>query len=140
MTKESTMPLTLAQARAVIAAGEAKAAQLGVPVILAVVDAGVHMKAFTRMDGAVLGSIDLAVKKARTAALFQANSDVVWEYCKPGAPAPCLELSNDGLAPFPGGIPLQSREGEALGAVGVSGGAVTQDFEIARAAAAALPK
>ena len=45
------------------------------PVIIAVVDAGVHLKAFSRMDGAVLGSIDIALKKARTSALFQANSE-----------------------------------------------------------------
>jgi uncharacterized protein GlcG (DUF336 family) len=105
---------------------------------VAIVDAGVHLKAFSRMDGAVLGSIDLAMKKARTSALFQANSEAVWEYCKPGAPAPALELSNGGLAPFGGGVPLLGPDGEWLGAVGVSGGAVAQDAEIARAAAAAL--
>ena len=115
-----------------------KACLMGVPVIIAVVDAGVHLKAFTRMDGAVLGSIDIALKKARTSALFQANSEAVWEYCKPGAPAPALELTNDGLAPFAGGVPLRGADGALLGAVGVSGGAVVQDAEIAQAAAAAL--
>ena len=97
------MPLTSSQASAVIAAAEAKASAIGVSVIVAVVDAGVHLKAFTRMDGAVLGSIDIAIKKARTSALFQAPSEAVWEYCKPGAPAPALELTNNGLAPFGGG-------------------------------------
>ena len=132
------MPLTSSQASAVIAAAEAKASSIGISVIVAVVDAGVHLKAFTRMDGAVLGSIDIAIKKARTSALFQANSEAVWEYCKPGAPAPALELTNDGLAPFGGGVPLRSADGELLGAVGVSGGAVAQDAEIAQAAAATL--
>jgi uncharacterized protein GlcG (DUF336 family) len=132
------MPLTSSQARAVIAAAEAKASAIGVTAIVAVVDAGVHLKAFARMDGAVLASIDIALKKARTAALFQANSEAVWEYCKPGAPAPALELTNGGLAPFGGGVPLRSLDGELLGAVGVSGGAVAQDAEIAQAAAAAL--
>lgn len=132
------MPLTSAQARAAIAAAESTATAIGVPVIVAIVDAGVHLKAFSRMDGAVLGSIDIALKKARTSALFQANSEAVWEYCKPGAPAPALELSNGGLAPFGGGVPLRGPDGEWLGAVGVSGGAVAQDTEIARAAAAAL--
>ena len=134
------MPLTSLQASAVIAAAEAKANSIGVPVIVAVVDAGVHLKAFTRMDGAVLGSIDIAIKKARTSALFQADSDAVWEYCKPGAPAPALELTNGGLAPFGGGVPLRNADGEWLGAVGVSGGAVAQDTEIAHAAAAALAR
>lgn len=132
------MPLTSSQARAVIGAAEAKASAIGVPVIVAVVDAGVHLKAFSRMDGAVLGSIDIAIKKARTAALFQCPSEAVWEYCKPGAPAHALELTNDGLAPFGGGVPLRGAAGEFLGAVGVSGGAVSQDLEIAQAAAAAL--
>jgi uncharacterized protein GlcG (DUF336 family) len=132
------MQLTSAHARAVIDAAESKSKQIGVPVNIAVVDAGVHLKAFSRMDGAVLGSIDIAMKKARTAALFDCNSEAVWEYCKPGAPAHALELTNGGLAPFAGGIPLRTRDGGLLGAVGVSGGAVAQDFEIAEAAVAAF--
>jgi uncharacterized protein GlcG (DUF336 family) len=134
------MRLTSSQARTVIAAAEARAAAMAVPVIIAVVDAGVHLKAFSRMDGALLASIDIALKKARTSALFQANSETVWEYCKPGAPAPALELTNDGLAPFGGGVPLRNAEGELLGAVGVSGGAVAQDVEIAQAAADTLAR
>ena len=132
------MPLTSSQARAVIVAAEARASAIGVSVVVAVIDAGVHLKAFTRMDHAVLGSIDIALKKARTSALFQANSDAVWEYCKPGAPAHALEFTNDGLAPFGGGALLRAADGAVLGAVGVSGGAVAQDAEIAEAAAAAL--
>ena len=130
--------ITLHQAQAIIAAGEAKATTIGVPVNIAVPDAGTHLKAFSRMDGAVLGSIDIATRKARTAVLFQTTSETVWEYCKPGAPAPGLELTNGGLAPFAGGIPLLDRDGEVVGAVGVSGGAVSQDLDIAKAAAAAL--
>jgi uncharacterized protein GlcG (DUF336 family) len=134
------MPLSSTQANAVVAAGEAKARSLGARVIIAVVDAGVHLKAFTRMDDAVLGSIDIALKKARTAALFETHSDAVWEYCKPGAPAPALELTNGGLAPFAGGVPLRAVDGRLLGAVGVSGGAVAQDLEIAEAAAEAVAR
>jgi uncharacterized protein GlcG (DUF336 family) len=126
------------QAAAIIEAGQAKASEMSVPVNIAVLDAGGNLKAFTRMDGAVLGSIDIALKKAKTSVLFQCNSEDVWEYCKPGAPAPGLELSNGGLAVFAGGIPLRSDSGEVIGAVGVSGGAVDQDFAIARAAASVL--
>ena len=79
--------ITLRQAQAVVSAGEAKAATIGVPVIVAVLDSGTHLKAFARMDGAVLGSIDIAKRKAHTAVLFQANSEAVWDYCKPGASA-----------------------------------------------------
>ena len=130
--------LTSQQAHAVIAAGEAKAVAMGVPVNIAVLDAAAHLKAFTRMDGAVLGSIDVAMKKASTAALFQTTSEAVWDYCKPGAPAHALEHTNGGLAPFAGGIPLRSADGAVIGAVGVSGGSVPQDLEIAEAGAAAL--
>lgn len=130
--------VTSNQARALIAAGEKRASELGVPVNITVLDAGAHLKAFSRMDGAVLGSIELSSSKARTAVLFSIPSEAVWEYCKPGAPAPGLERSNGGLATFAGGIPLFDASGALIGAVGVSGGAVPQDLEIAKAAAAAL--
>jgi uncharacterized protein GlcG (DUF336 family) len=130
--------ITTLQARSVLDAGEAKAAAMGVPVNLVLLDQGAHLKAFVRMDGAVLGSIDVAIRKARTSVLFEAASEAVWEYCKPGAAAQGLELSNGGLAPFAGGIPLKGQRGETLGAIGVSGGAVPQDLEIALAAVAAF--
>lgn len=130
--------LSLSQAQAAIAAGQVRAAALGVPVNIAVLDAAAHLKAFGRMDEAVLGSIDVALGKARTAALFGITSEAVWDYCKPGAPAPGLERSNGGLMTFPGGVPLRDADGRLLGAVGVSGGSPDQDADIARAAAAAL--
>jgi uncharacterized protein GlcG (DUF336 family) len=132
------MQVTSHQAQAVIDGAAAKALELGLPVIVAVLDAGAHLKAFRRMDGAVLASIDIAIAKARTAVLFQANSEAVWEYCKPGAPAPGLELTNGGLAPFGGGIPIRSRDGTVIGALGVSGGTVAQDVEVAQAALASF--
>lgn len=132
------MGITSQQAQAVVEAAQARARALGVHAVISVIDSGCHLKAFQRMDGAPLGSIDIALGKARTAALFACNSEDVWEYCKPGAPAPGLELSNGGLMTFAGGISLKSGDGSVLGAVGVSGGAVTQDQEIARAGAAAF--
>ena len=131
--------ITLRHAQSIVSAGEERAAAIGVPVIVAVLDAGGHLKAFGRMDGAVLGSIDVALSKARTSVLFQIPSEAVWDYCKPGAPAPGLERSNGGLATFPGGLPLRGPDGVVIGAVGVSGGAPAQDADVARAAAAALP-
>jgi uncharacterized protein GlcG (DUF336 family) len=130
--------LSLSQAQAALAAGQARAAALGVPVNIAVLDAAAHLKAFGRMDEAVLGSIDVAQGKARTAALFGITSEAVWDYCKPGAAAPGLERSNGGLMTFPGGVPLRDAGGRLVGAVGVSGGSPDQDADIARAAAAAL--
>ncbi|MFZ5778675.1 MAG: GlcG/HbpS family heme-binding protein [Pseudomonadota bacterium] len=132
------MQVTSHQAQAIIDGAATKALELGLPVIVAVLDAGAHLKAFRRMDGAVLASIDIAIAKARTAVLFQANSEAVWEYCKPGAPAPALELTNGGLAPFGGGIPIRSRDGNVIGALGVSGGTVAQDMEVAQAALASF--
>jgi len=130
--------ITLTQARAIVAAGEDRASRLGIPVNIAVLDAGAHLKAFSRMDGALLGSIEIATGKARTAALFGIPSEVIWDYAKPGSTSPGLENTNGGLVAFAGGIPLRTSDGTMIGAVGVSGGAVAQDLEIAQAAAAAL--
>ncbi|QRM31440.1 heme-binding protein [Microvirga sp. VF16] len=130
--------ITIDQARTVIAAGEARATQIGVPVNIAVLDAAVHLKAFSRMDGALLGSIDIALGKARTAALFGMRTEAIGEFCKPGGTSPGLENSNGGLVVFAGGLPIRNAEGTVIGAVGISGGAVAQDLDIAEAAAAAL--
>lgn len=132
------MTLTIVQADAMIAAGTARADAIGVAANIAVLDAAAHLKGFARMDGAVLGSIDVAIGKARTSALFQLRSDAVWDYCRPGAPAPNLEASNGGLMPFPGGLPVTGPDGGMIGAVGVSGGAPSQDLDIAQAALTAL--
>lgn len=132
------MDLDLKQATGLIERAQSAASKTGVPVIIAVVDPATNLKAFARMDGAVLGSIDIAIKKAKTAALFECNSEDVWEYCKPGAPAHGLELSNGGLAPFAGGIAIKDPNGKLMGAVGVSGGSVDQDQMIAKAAVDAI--
>jgi uncharacterized protein GlcG (DUF336 family) len=114
------MNITAEQADTILTAAKARASAIGVPVNIAVLDAGIHLKAFVRMDGAVLGSID----KPRTAALFQASNEAVWNCCKAGAPAHNLEASNGGLMPFAGSLPLFAADGVMIGAVGVSGGAV----------------
>lgn len=132
------MDLSLEQATGLIERAQSAASETRVPVIIAVVDPATNLKAFARMDGAVLGSIDIAIKKAKTAALFECNSEDVWEYCKPGAPAHGLELSNGGLAPFAGGIAIKDPNGKLMGAVGVSGGSVDQDQMIAKAAVDAI--
>ena len=105
---------------------------------IAVLDAAVHLKAFSRMDGALLGSIDIALGKARTAALFGMRTEAIGEFSKPGGTSPGLENSNGGLVVFAGGLPIRNAEGTVIGAVGISGGAVAQDLDIAEAAAAAL--
>lgn len=131
------MAITQAQAEAAIAAARTAAITIGVPMNIAVYDDGANLKAFERMDGALLGSLDIAMNKARTAALFGFNTEALYEFSKPGGTSPGFETSNGGLTVFAGGIPVRDGEGRLLGAVGISGGAVSQDFEVATAAAAA---
>jgi uncharacterized protein GlcG (DUF336 family) len=88
------------------------------------------------MDGALLGSIDIAIKKAKSAVLFGLNTEELFEYCKPGGTSFGLENTNGGLIVFAGGIPLHNANDELIGAIGVSGGAVQQDFSVAEAGAA----
>jgi uncharacterized protein GlcG (DUF336 family) len=113
----------------VVKAAKATAADIGIAVSVVVLDLGGHLKAFSRMDGAWLGSIDVAMKKARTSVLFEMETQKIWEICRPDAQAHGLELTNDGLVTFAGGIPLKASDGRLLGAIGVSGGQVAQDFE-----------
>jgi uncharacterized protein GlcG (DUF336 family) len=132
------MALTSDRADALIKAAKAKAAEIGIAVSVVVLDVAGHLKAFSRMDGAWLGSIDVALKKAKTSVLFEMETQAVWEVCKPGTQAQGLEHTNDGLVTFAGGIPLKALDGRLLGAIGVSGGQVAQDFEVARAGSNAL--
>jgi uncharacterized protein GlcG (DUF336 family) len=127
------MALDVTQSEQMLQSAVRKAREIGVPVHIAILDAGAHLKAFLRMDGALLGSLDVALKKAKTAVLFEMNSEAVRDYLKPGGAAEGLELTNGMLVTFAGGIPIKSATGELLGAIGVSGGAVPQDFDIATA-------
>jgi uncharacterized protein GlcG (DUF336 family) len=132
------MQITSHHAERLIEAATAKARDIGIAVTIVILDAGAHPKALSRMDGAWLGSIDVAIRKARTSVLFEAETQAIWEVSKPEAQAHGLELTNDGLVTFAGGIPLKSADGHLLGAIGVSGGQVAQDFDVARAGLAAL--
>lgn len=132
------MPINSSDTERMIHAARSKAGELGICVSVAVLDAGGHLKGFSRMDGAWLGSIDVAMKKATTSVLFETESENLWEVSKPDAQAHGLELTNSTLVTFAGGIPLRSAQGELLGAIGVSGGQVSQDQAIAKAGMAAF--
>jgi uncharacterized protein GlcG (DUF336 family) len=132
------MTLTLDLAENSVRAGREHAATLGVAVCLVVCDAAGHLKAFARMDRAWLGAIDVALRKAKTSVLFEAETQLIWEVSRPEAQAHGLESSNGGLITFAGGIPLRTAAGEIVGAIGVSGGQVAQDYAIAVAAMKAL--
>ncbi|MFD1258298.1 heme-binding protein [Mucilaginibacter terrae] len=130
------MNITLEQAEAVIAAAQLKAQEIGVPMNVAVVDAGANLKAFVRMDNAWLGSVDIAIKKAKTARFFDMETGAIGGLSQPGGPLYNIEVSNGGLITFPGGIPMNTA-GNIVGAIGVSGGSVEQDHAVAAAGLAA---
>jgi uncharacterized protein GlcG (DUF336 family) len=119
-------------------AGEAKAASIGIAYNIAVVDAGGALVAFTRQDGALIGSIDLAIGKAITARLFDKRTSDLAGMAQPGAPLFGIEQSNGGkVVIFGGGLPVLI-DGAIVGAVGTSAGTVEQDIAVAEAAAAAV--
>jgi uncharacterized protein GlcG (DUF336 family) len=128
------MSLTLNTAQAMIERAQAHASDIGVPMNIAVTDGGGHLLAFARMDGAILGSIDIALAKAKTSILFNGPSENLWDFCKPGGPAPATEYTNGGLIPYAGGVAMNDQDGSLIGAIGVSGGLPAQDGEVARAA------
>ncbi|MGA2068531.1 MAG: heme-binding protein [Thermoguttaceae bacterium] len=129
--------MTLAQADAAVAAAAAKAREIGVKMNIAVVDAGANLQAFARMDGAWLGSIDIAVRKARTARFFDMNTGEIGKLSQPGGSLFGIEHSNGGLITFPGGVPIRNQGGTVIGAIGVSGSTVANDHAVAEAGAAA---
>lgn len=132
------MNITQKQAQTVIDAAIKKAEQMGVKMNIAVVDAGVNLKAFARMDGAWLGSIDIAIKKAKTARFFNMNTGEVGKLSQPGGSLYNIEHSNGGLITFPGGVLLKNGKGEIVGAIGVSGSVVEDDHEVATAGASVI--
>jgi uncharacterized protein GlcG (DUF336 family) len=132
------MQITAEQADRALKASVSKAGELGISVCIAILDAGGHLKAFHRMDGAWLGVIDVAIKKAKTSALFEMETQTLDNYSKPGADAHGIELTNGSLVTFAGGIPLRSLDGQMIGSIGVSGGKVAQDYAIAQSGESAL--
>jgi uncharacterized protein GlcG (DUF336 family) len=132
-TLAPTVGVSLRSAHAVVHAARMKADEIGVPMNIAVVDEGNNLVAFSRMDGAWLGSIDIAQNKAYTARAFDMETRALAPLAQPGGPLYGIEASNDGrLIVFAGGIPLTFR-GRVVGAIGVSGGSVEQDQEVAEA-------
>jgi len=136
----NTRDISTEQALAVVNAAIEKAKQFGIRMDIAVVDAGCNLKAFARMDDAWLGSIDIAIKKARTARFFDMPTGEIGRLSQPGGPLFNIEHSNGGLITFPGGVPIQDRDGKIVGAVGVSGSTVQNDQAVAEAGAKAAFK
>ncbi|SCM71558.1 heme-binding protein [Desulfovibrio sp. 86] len=129
--------LTLEEAQDILKAALAKAKEVAVPMNIAVVDAGGNLKIFARQDGAFLGSIDIAQKKAKTARYFNMSTGELGAAAQPGKELFGIEVTNNGLAIFGGGE-LLVRGGVVVGAIGVSGGSVVDDTTVAKAGAAVL--
>ena len=129
--------ITADRAEDILNEAKRKAQEIDTLMNIAVVDAGGNLKAFTRMDGAWLGSIDIAIKKARTARFFNMNTGDIGELSQPGAPLFNIEVSNGGLITFPGGVPLRDGN-DIVGAIGVSGSSVENDHTVAEAGAKAI--
>ncbi len=132
------MDITLEQAEKVVKAAKEKAAAIDVKMNIAVVDGGANLKAFVRMDGAWLGSADIAIKKAETARYFDMNSGEIGKLSQPGGSLYNIEHSNGGLITFPGGVLIKNKQNEIIGAVGVSGSTVDNDHAVAEAGAKAI--
>lgn len=130
--------ITLEQARAMVTAAIEKAKAIGAKMNIAIVDAGANLKAFARMDDAWLGSIDISIKKAKTARFFNFNTGEVGKLSQPGGPLFGIEHSNEGLITFPGGIPIKNQEGVVIGGIGVSGSTVENDHAVAEAGLKAI--
>jgi len=132
------MSVNLADARRIIAAGERKAAELKQPMNIAVADAGGNLIAHIRMDGAWIGSIDISIKKAWTSRAFDIATKDLAPHSQSGNQFFGIHASNDGrVMIFAGGLPLK-KNGQVVGAIGVSGGSGEQDHAVAEAGAAAF--
>jgi uncharacterized protein GlcG (DUF336 family) len=135
--KEIKMVL-LADARRVIEAAEKKAAEIGQPMNIAVVDSGGNLVSHVRMDNAWIGSVDISIKKAFTSRAFDISTKDLATHSQSGDQFFGIHVSNNGkIMIFAGGIPLK-RDGKVVGAVGVSGGSGEQDHAVAEAGAAAF--
>ncbi|AOW16241.1 glycolate utilization protein [Polaribacter vadi] len=132
------MNITLAQAEKAIVAAKEKSTAIDTKMNIAVVDAGANLVAFGRMDGAWLGSLDISIKKAKTARFFDMNTGIIGELSQPGQPLFNIEHSNNGLITFPGGVPIKNESGEIIGGIGVSGSSVENDHIVAEAGASAI--
>lgn len=131
------MPLTAELTQRLITAARGEAARRELPPVnISVVDHAAHLAGFLRMDGAILGAVDVAHRKARTAALFEADSASLAGAAHPSGASYMVEHSNGGLITFGGGVVVRDERGRVIGAIGVSGASVEEDELIARAAVA----
>ncbi len=126
------MTISTTQSTEAISNAMKKGKELGIAANIAVLDQAGYLKAFQRMDDAYLGSIDIAIGKAKTAMLFRMNSEEVGAFLDPAQKTFGMISTNGGLVGFKGGMPIR-KGNDILAYIGVSGGSPDQDFEIATA-------
>jgi uncharacterized protein GlcG (DUF336 family) len=130
------MDISLDQAQKMLGAAINKADNIKVPLCIAIVDRGGHLIAFNRLDDAVIGTIDFAIRKAKTAAFFGVNTEIMGQVVESaGASGYGLQSSNGGVLTIGGGVVVKNKDGKIVGAIGVSGGMVEQDMSVAQAGA-----
>lgn len=127
------MHVTMEHAEAAIQGARKKALELKTQMCIAIVDSGANLKAFLRMDDAWVGSIDISIKKAKTAVFFGMPTGAIGKLSQPGGSLFGIEHSNEGLITFPGGLPIVDEHGVLVGAIGVSGSSVEDDEAVAKA-------
>src|ERR1700761_1435860 len=138
MMPRQIQTLTLTDAKKILSAAEAKAESLGIAYNIAVVDAGGHLLSFSRQDGALIGSIDLAINKAYTARIFDKSTAFLATLSQSGDSLFGIQASNAGrVVVFGGGLPVVCK-GLIVGAIGASAGTVKQDIAVAEAGLAAF--
>ena len=126
--------VTLDVAKEIIAAAEEEAATIDVPMCIAVMDDGANLVGFHRMDGALLGSVDIAQNKAYSSVSLKLDTETIHEESQPGESLYGIGSTNGGrIVTFGGGFPLADNDGTVVGGVGVSGGSVDEDIEVAQA-------
>jgi uncharacterized protein GlcG (DUF336 family) len=136
--QSSHTDINLTSAMRMVDAALKESKKLNVKMNIAVLDRGGNLKAFVRMDEAFLGSADIAQKKAKTSLLFNAPSGALGALAQPGGDLFGIENTNGGLVMFDGGLPIQDKRGNVIGAIGVSGSSVANDLVVAKAGAAAF--
>ena len=131
-TKDGGVPLPLSQTEAMVQRGMRRAAEIGVPMVLAVVDANGDLLQMRRMDGALIISVTLAPHKAYTAAIVRMSTEEFAAAAQPGGSLFGIDVNMPKMTLVGGGIPVL-KNGVVVGAVGVSGGSVAQDVDVAKA-------
>ena len=130
--------LTLDDARRIAVAAERRAGELACAITVTVVDGGGHIRAQSRMDGARFGTLGVSTSKAHTAVAFGAPTKILAGLTQPGQSLyGFADAVSTPFAAFAGGVPIVVDD-QVVGAIGISGGSVDQDQEIAEAGVGAI--